>query len=141
METSNKYRILLVDNNQAYLKVLQFQLAEVIGDKIEYITEAYNGLHAIELAREKPYDIVFMDIDMPVLDGIDTTIFFTHNHPKMMVIGLSLYNNDEFLKGIMEAGAREYIIKEMLDDISLVRIFKQLDIEIAKNNSDENMEC
>jgi YesN/AraC family two-component response regulator len=130
METSNKYRILLVDNNQAYLKVLQFQLAEVLGDKIEYADEAYNGLHAIELAREKPYDIVFMDIDMPVLDGIDTTIFFKHNHPETMIIGLSLYNNEEFLKEIMEAGAKEYLIKEMLDETSLVRIFRALDKEL-----------
>jgi two-component system, NarL family, nitrate/nitrite response regulator NarL len=137
METSNKYRILLVDNNQAYLKVLQFQLGEVIGDRIEYIDEAYNGLHAIEMAREKPYDIVFMDIEMPVLDGIDTTIFFKHNHPLTMIIGLSLYDNEEFLSGIIEAGAKEYVIKEMMDEASLERIFNNLDKEIPALRANE----
>jgi len=127
METSNKYKILVVDNNPTYLKVLEFKLRELIGDCMDCLDEAYNGLHAIEMIREKPYDIVFMDIDMPVLDGIDTARFFTLNHPQTRIVGLSLYSNPEYMNDMMEAGAKDFIVKDTLDELTLARIFEALD--------------
>jgi len=127
METSNKYKILIVDNNPTYLKVLEFQLREIIGVCIDRLDEAYNGLHAIEMIREQPYDIAFMDIDMPVLDGIDTARFFKLNHPQTRVVGLSLYTNSEYMNEMLEAGAKDFIVKDTLDELTLTKIFTALD--------------
>jgi len=61
-----KMNILVVDD----MEVNRLLIKEIVTDMSESVDSAENGLEAIEMCREKKYDIVFMDISMPVLDGI-----------------------------------------------------------------------
>ncbi len=124
MDTLKQFKILVVDNNRAYLDVLKFQLKDLMGDAIECLDEAYHGLHAIELVHDKMYDVVFMDVDMPVLDGIDATKFLKLNYPELKIIALSLYNDKEHIKAMFQAGADGYIVKDNLEAAALKEIFR-----------------
>ena len=130
MGTLKQYRILVVDNNKTYIDVLKFQLSDVMLDSIEYLDEAYHGLHAIELVHDKTYDIVFMDIDMPILDGIDTTKFLRLNYPDLKVVALSLYCDEEHISSMLQAGADGYLVKDNLDDVAIIEIFQSLDFVV-----------
>lgn len=65
----SRLRILAVDDNPANLKLITIVLEEMAID----VTKTYDGLSAIEICKEKKFDLIFMDIRMPVLDGIETS--------------------------------------------------------------------
>ena len=130
MDTLKRYKILVVDNNETYLDVFRFKLKDLIAGAIDCIDEAYHGLHAIELIQDKTYDVVFMDVDMPVLDGVDTTKFLRLRYPDLKIIALSHDNNKEHLNAMIHAGASEYLAKDNLDDNALLKIFRDLDVSL-----------
>lgn len=122
---TKKNNILLVDDNKNFLKVLRFQLLETAEGLINRIDEAYNGQEAIEMVEVNHYDLVFMDIDMPVMDGIEATKFLRQRYPNLMIVAISLYNNTEYIYTMLNAGADEYFLKDDLDEAGLMRIFNR----------------
>ncbi len=80
-------------------------------EDIIIIGECENGKEAIRKAQELAPDIILMDINMPVIDGIEATETITLNHPNIAVIIMSVQGEQEYLKNSMTAGAKEYIIK------------------------------
>ncbi|KAG0183466.1 sensitivity to red-light reduced protein [Apophysomyces sp. BC1021] len=66
-------RLLLVDDNPINLRILSRHLNKYFADHIERMELAQDGSEALTLLRHQPFDLVLMDIDMPVLDGVETT--------------------------------------------------------------------
>jgi two-component system, NarL family, response regulator NreC len=126
MDAVKRYRILIVDDSRTYLKVLRFQLTDLVGNSIDYLDEAWNGRMAIVMASQKNYNLVFMDIDMPVMDGIDATRILKVNQPYLKIIALSMYSNIEYVNSMLSAGADQYIIKDALDEVTLERILTDI---------------
>ena len=122
MDSVKRYRILIVDDSRTYLKVLRFQLTDLVGNSIDYLDEAWNGRMALAMASQREYNLVFMDIDMPVMDGIDATRVLKINFPNLKIIALSMYGNIEYVNSMLSAGAEQYIIKDALDEVALERI-------------------
>lgn len=104
-----KIRLLIVDDiadTRANLRrLLQFEEA------IAIIGEAGNGEEAVKMARELVPDIILMDVNMPVVDGIQATEQIMLEMPQVGIIILSVQGEQEYLKKAMSAGAREYLIK------------------------------
>ena len=106
------------------MKALEYQIRDVLGDKIQLIDYAFNGQEAIEKVMTHPtYDIVFMDIDMPVMNGVDATKKLNHDFPHIRVIALSFHKEFEYVEQIIRAGARTYIVKSELGEKSIKRVF------------------
>ncbi len=61
--------------------------------------------------REKIPDIIFVDINMPFIDGMAVTYFLKFNYPAVKVIGLSVYDDAETIRSMIESGARGYVLK------------------------------
>jgi pilus assembly protein CpaE len=104
-----KLRIMVVDDSaetREYLrKLLQFE------DHIEVVGMAANGQDAIELAREVHPDLILMDINMPVMDGISAAEIIFRDMPAVRVVMMSVQSEMAYLRRAMQVGAREFLIK------------------------------
>jgi len=100
--------ILIGDDSILARKQLKDILSEL--GATHYI-EAANGQEAIDKYNESPTDIVFLDIVMPVKDGVTATREIVAAHPSAVVIIASSIGTKEQLKNAIEAGAKDFIQK------------------------------
>jgi DNA-binding NarL/FixJ family response regulator len=108
METM-KIKILIVDDHQMFRDGLKALLA--LQNDVEVVGEAQNGQEAVVLSRDLCPDIILMDVNMPVMDGVEATRRIIAETPDMKILALSMYSDNSFVKGIMRAGALGYIMK------------------------------
>ena len=96
-------RVIIVDDH----KIFRAGLAMMIREMKEVILagEAGNGVEFIELLKQTPADIVFMDIQMPEMNGIDATRAAMELFPALNVIALSMHDEREYLEKMLVAGA------------------------------------
>lgn len=104
-----KIKVLIADDVEETRKniITLFQFEE----RIEVVGEAENGEEAIELTKELRPNIILMDINMPVLDGLKATEKINLLFPDIAVIIMSVQGEREYFKKAMLCGAKEYLIK------------------------------
>ena len=73
--------------------------------------EAEDGRMAVHLAHNLHPNVVLMDIGMPLLNGLDTTRQIKRDHPEINVLVLTVHDNEEYFRQVLEAGASGYILK------------------------------
>ncbi|NWF65943.1 MAG: response regulator [Campylobacterales bacterium] len=130
-------KILIVDDSKTNRMTLKYMLDDIVDDlKIDLsYDEAENGLIALEKCKANDYDIVLMDIMMPVMDGIEATKEIRKLGKKnMMIIAVSALDDDESKNKMLTSGAEDYITKPVNEDIFKKRIinYSQL-IDNRKN--------
>lgn len=106
---------------------------------IEVIGEACNGEEAINLVRESKPDVVLMDINMPVKDGIRATEEITVLSPDTNVIMISVQGEQEYLKKAMAAGARDFLVKPFQGD-ELIETVHRVDALSKKRKESKNIQ-
>ncbi len=101
--------ITVVDDHRLFREGLRLLLQTIpfIGD----VTEAADGLMFLQLLADHHPDLVFMDIDMPKLNGIETTRKALEIHPEMKVIALSMHGDNDYVVQMINAGAKGFILK------------------------------
>ncbi len=104
-----KTRVLIVDDHGAFRSGLKAVINHQ--SDMEVVGEAENGEKAVALSRELQPDIILMDVKMPGMDGTEATSRILAETPGMKVLALSIYDDDEFMAGMMRAGALGYILK------------------------------
>ncbi|MBI9068694.1 MAG: response regulator transcription factor [Salinivirgaceae bacterium] len=107
-------KILIVDDSTFFRNALKLFLKSDY--KYQIIGEANNGIEFLELLNSTHPDIVLMDIKMPIMDGATATkqALFSNNFLK--IIGLSMHEEFDYLKRMIEAGAKGYIYKNSVND-------------------------
>lgn len=113
-------KVILVDDKPVYRNAMK-TLLKRLGD-VDIIAEAANGNEFLSLLDNYAPDIVFMDIEMPEMNGIEATRRALEKKPELTIIGLSMYDNDAYVDELIKAGAKGYLLK--LSDNS--RIFKSI---------------
>ena len=83
---------------------------------LKVVGRARNGREAVELAEELRPDLVVMDVEMPVLDGVEATRILHERHPDMPVLAISGHDYEERALEIRAAGAADYVRKARLED-------------------------
>ena len=108
-EPGQKIRVMLVDDHQMMREGLK-KIVEAEEDMM-VIAEASDGKEAVELARKTSPEIVIMDVDMPVMNGIDATRKIVSEIPQIRIVGLSFHDHKEVVESIHSAGATAYLSK------------------------------
>ncbi|MFN3325099.1 MAG: response regulator [Bryobacteraceae bacterium] len=110
---SKKIRILLADDHgvvrQGFSLILSAQ------PDMEIVGEASHGREAVELAQSLRPDVVVMDVAMPELNGIEATRRIAASSPRSRVLALSMHKDSVYVREILRAGARGYLLKDSID--------------------------
>lgn len=106
----SKIRILIADDIEETRNVIK-KILSMEKENVEVVGEADNGEEVLKLIPKVKPDVVLMDINMPVLNGLEATERISIEYPSVMVIIMSVQAESEYLKKAMFHGAKEYIIK------------------------------
>lgn len=79
---------------------------------IQMVAEAENGMQLLNLLRHIKPDVILLDIQMPIMDGLTTLPEIKKLYPDMKVIMLSMHNDHSMITKMMEIGANSYLTKE-----------------------------
>lgn len=117
--------ILIVDDNTANRMVLKALMDEYIKETSLSdiaIFQAVNGAEAVKMCEEKTFELVFMDIMMPVMDGIEATGHIKAKNRKVMIVAVSALNDEESKCAILDKGAEDYIVKPVSPEVLKKRL-------------------
>jgi NarL family two-component system response regulator LiaR len=106
-----KIKILIADDH-AFVREGTRRILEQEPD-LEVVAEAGDGEEAVRLASDLKPDVAIIDVAMPKLDGIEATRRIKALCPKVAVLVLSAYDDDQFVFGLLEAGAAGYLLKSV----------------------------
>jgi two-component system, NarL family, response regulator NreC len=103
-------RVLLAEDHHIIRQGIRSLLEKEIGIKV--IGEAQDGRETVHLVEELKPDVVVMDISMPNLNGIEATRKILETEPEIKVIALSVHSDDQYVSGMLTAGASGYLLKD-----------------------------
>ncbi len=116
-------RVLIVDDHHVVRKGLVFFFRTQ--KDLEIIGEAANGKDAVELANMLKPDIILMDLVMPEMDGIEATKIIKQQHPKIKIMMLTSFSDQDHVIPALEAGASGFQLKDIQPD-ELVASLKKI---------------
>ena len=129
----DKIRVLIVDDNAQGRKDLSRLL--YFEDDLEVVGEAENGEEGLKKVGELHPNIVLMDINMPVMDGITATEKISRNYPDSAVVMISIQGEQEYLKKAMVAGARDYLVKPVNSEETASTLRQVYNLEKARGKT------
>lgn len=118
-----KFRLLVTDDHRLFIDGIKYILKEELNMEVAGI--ALNGKDAIEKCKKEKYDVVLMDINMPVIDGIHATREIKQLFPQMKIIMVSMLTDLPTVTKAIQAGADAYILKET-GTMDLIKVFKAI---------------
>ena len=103
--------IALAEDNPSALQALKEKISVYEDLYVKY--EAFHGEEMVNLLlKDSNLDLIFMDIEMPVLNGIEATSIIKQKFPHIKVVMITIYDNDDFIFRAIQSGADSYILKE-----------------------------
>ncbi|HEV2826872.1 MAG TPA: response regulator transcription factor [Pyrinomonadaceae bacterium] len=147
MNQSNSIRILCVDDHPLLLEGIAVVLSAE--SDMVLVAEATNGRDAIEQFRMHRPDITLMDLQMPVMNGMDALVRIRQEFPDAKIIVLTTYSGDAQAVRALNAGASGYLLKnmvrkELVETIRTVHAGKkkippEVAMEIAEHHTDDEL--
>ena len=107
--TASMIRLLLVDDQEMFRQGLAALLA--LEDDLEVVGQAGDGATAIALAEQLQPDIILMDVQMPICDGVVATGEIHQRFPWIRILVLTTFDQDEYIWQSLQAGALGYLLK------------------------------
>ena len=105
-------KIAIVDDNSFLINAVKEKLS--FFEDLSFKYSALNGLEMIsKLEANYNLDLILMDIEMPILNGIETTEIIKQKYPHIKIIMLTVFDNDENIFNAIKAGADGYLLKEI----------------------------
>ena len=109
MNTLEPLKIMIADDHQMVVDGIVGLLSS--DSSVRVVGEAANGENLLKLLKQQEPDQIIVDINMPVMDGIEVTKYVKVHYPNIRVLILTMYNKPEFIKQMLEVGADGYILK------------------------------
>jgi two-component system, NarL family, response regulator NreC len=109
MTETTGIRLLMADDHEIFRDGFRLMLTKY--PDIVLAGEAENGRELLELTQKLQPDVIITDIKMPIMDGIEATQKITERFPDIGIIGLSMFDEDDQIVDMLEAGAKGYLIK------------------------------
>ncbi len=102
-------KVILVDDHKIFRDGFRQLLQRF--SYVEVIDEASNGLELLKVLETKDPDIIFMDINMPHLDGVEASKRSLETYPDLKIIALTTFLDDDYLEQMLMAGVEGYMLK------------------------------
>lgn len=118
-------KIIIADDQEIIRESLKIILS--IHDDIKIVGTAQDGYEVLDLLERNEVDIILMDIRMPRMDGVYCTKVVKEKYPKIKIVILTTFNDDEYIFSALKYGASGYLLK----DVSMDDLYK--DILIVHN--------
>jgi CheY-like chemotaxis protein len=106
------FRILVAEDDESFLGIIALMLEQ--DGRFAVVGEAHDGREAVELAERISPDAVVIDIEMPVLDGVEATRLLRAAAPELPIVAVSGHDYEERVLEIRQAGADDYVRKARL---------------------------
>jgi DNA-binding NarL/FixJ family response regulator len=119
-----KHNIVIVDDHILIAKALTGIIENFKQYTVLYECENGKALQEKFTIKKNIPDIVLLDISMPIMDGFETAEWLTKNHPQVLIIALSMQDDEQSLIKMIKAGAKGYLLKNV----------HPLELEKALNN-------
>ncbi|MDR0374902.1 MAG: response regulator transcription factor [Treponema sp.] len=128
----SKIKILLADDQTLITESLNTFLSNYAED-MTVVGAAANGKEAIAIAEKERPDIILMDVLMPEMGGIEAVGFIKNKYPEIKIVMLSTYDEDEYVRASILAGASGYLLKAIspTELITVIRALKNNVIQIS----------
>ncbi|MDX1959666.1 MAG: ATP-binding protein, partial [Leptospiraceae bacterium] len=128
-------KVLIVEDNKVNLKLAKAMMTKIVPEI--KIVEAENGLEAIEKYKQEKPKLILMDIQMPIMDGIQSTIEIRklerEEKYKVTIVAITAGTKDETQENCMKAGINEFLTKPIIKD-DLKKIINKKFTQIEANN-------
>ncbi len=109
-----RFRLVLIDDDVLFTEALQAWLS--VDERFEVVGTATNGRRGVELVEQLRPDVVLMDIDMPVMDGVEASRRIHAAHPELPIVLVSASEFADRVANAREAGAVGYVQKSRVDE-------------------------
>jgi len=119
----NKMRLLIADDHQLFISGLKLILKDQFDMEIH--DQALNGRQAIDKCRTETFDLVLMDINMPVIDGIEATREIKKNNKNIKILIVSMLSDFDTVSKVLKAGADGFLIKNA-DSTEFIKAFQTI---------------
>ena len=110
----NKINLIIVDDHRLFRNGLKALLKEL--DYVGEVAEAPNGREFLDYLAKNKVDMALMDINMPVMNGIDATREASLKYPHLKIIALSMLSDEDYYFKMIDAGAKGFILKDAGSD-------------------------
>ncbi|KAF0131773.1 MAG: two component transcriptional regulator luxr family [Bacteroidetes bacterium] len=108
-------RVIIVDDHEIFRSGLKMVINKLGYAKV--VGEATDGVEFLGILEHEETDLVLMDIEMPVMNGIEATKKAIEKYPSLKVIALTMYKDDAYIQSMMEAGVKGFLIKNIRKEV------------------------
>lgn len=102
-------KIIIADDHQLFIEGVHSLINSMKG--IEIIKEVNNGQLLIDILEHTKCDLILMDVNMPMLDGIEATKQIKKTHPEIKILMLTMFSSKDYIEKLLRAGADGYLLK------------------------------
>lgn len=120
---SKRIRVMIADDHAIVRQGLRQILSDI--EDMEVAGEACNGVEALHLSRDGQWDVVLMDVSMPDRNGIDALKLIRKEQPRLPILILSMYPEEQYAIRALKAGAAGYLTKQSAPE-QLVTAIRQV---------------
>jgi two-component system nitrate/nitrite response regulator NarL len=99
---------IIADDHELVREALQVRLQRM---DVKIVAEAVNGRQAIDLATSIDFDLILMDISMPIINGVEATQRIKQANPSCKILVLSTHDSQDYIRAVAAAGADGYLLK------------------------------
>ncbi len=105
-----KYKVAVVDDQKLFRQGIISLLEEF--EELKIIIEAENGKELMCALKKEQPEVILLDLEMPVMDGIETTEKVRKKYPEIKIIILTMHDDDSFISHLIEKGANGFLLKD-----------------------------
>ena len=107
----DKIKIMIVDDHEIFRSGLKLLINRLKYGRV--IAEVTNGKEFLDILELDMPDIVLMDIEMPVMNGIEATRKALEQYPDLKIIALTMFNDEEYVESMLNAGVKGFLLKSI----------------------------
>ncbi len=105
-----KNRVIIADDHSLFRQGLKLILMEL--EDIEVVADVPNGKELLEIVGILQPDLVIMDINMPLLNGIEASKILARDYPEVKILVVSMYGDEQYYNSVIENGVKGFILKD-----------------------------